>query len=751
MAESNGPTYASLTPVNPTIINGVAGMELGGQQYATQQSLLTETAVMSPAPAPHTALLHSDVTSVVTTTDSNVAPVQAPAVLPSVIESSVAVKAEPPQDDEIPPGIVDRNSLVAVLQFLKKNNLKETEDLLRSEVKFYDEVADSKVGVTGDTEVSSVLSAYKSEGDPAEYEDAYTGLQNFIEKSLDAYKHEVSLVLYPVFVHMYLELVYNGHEEASKSFMLKFGPLQENFYQEDVHKLSLVKTEEHMKGYQIMDNFRASQFTVRISRDTYSHLKRYLSERGGGPVQRIIQDRLYLDVYEGVPRCRTQVLATAGALEGEATRQMNKTKIYYGLLKEPELQNLVMEEEEGDEEGDKPKKKKPKKDPLQKNKKNDPNAPPLSRIPLPELRDIDKMEKAKSYRDALKRVTLGRDSLPSICFYTFLNSQGSITASDISDDSSLLAYGTADSVIRVQSITPAKLRTMKSAEQLNDIDKDADDVLARMMDERTAEPTRTLPGHTGPVFACSFSPDRNLLLSSSEDGTIRLWSLQTWTCLVLYRGHVFSVWDVKFSPHGYYFASGGHDRTARLWATDHPQPLRILTGHFSDVDVVQFHPNSNYIASGSSDRSVRVWDCTNGSCVRVLTGHKGVIHTLAFSPCGRYLASAGCDQRILIWDLAHGHLVAEMCGHTATIYTVSFSRDSNILASGGLDNCVKLWDFSRVMEDNHDDDVNVSHSPEMKRSSSDLLLASFPTKNTPVLSTHFTRRNVLLAGGQFES
>lgn len=55
-------------------------------------------------------------------------------------------------------------------------------------------------------------------------------------------------------------------------------------------------------------------------------------------------------------------------------------------------------------------------------------------------------------------------------FFFFFSS---ITGVDISDDSSLLAYGTADSQVRVQSITPSKLRCMKSAEQLNNIDKDA--------------------------------------------------------------------------------------------------------------------------------------------------------------------------------------------------------------------------------------------------------------------------------------
>lgn len=68
----------------------------------------------------------------------------------------------------------------------------------------------------------------------------------------------------------------------------------------------------------------------------------------------------------------------------------NKTKVYYGLLKEPDIQCVPpAEEEEGEEgaaEGDKPKKKKPKKDPLfSKKTKSDPNAPPVGRMPLPNL------------------------------------------------------------------------------------------------------------------------------------------------------------------------------------------------------------------------------------------------------------------------------------------------------------------------------------------------------------------------------
>jgi transcription initiation factor TFIID subunit 5 len=39
-------------------------------------------------------------------------------------------------------------------------------------------------------------------------------------------------------------------------------------------------------------------------------------------------------------------------------------------------------------------------------------------------KDADKLEKVKALREASKRVTLGPETLPSICFYTLLNSAG---------------------------------------------------------------------------------------------------------------------------------------------------------------------------------------------------------------------------------------------------------------------------------------------------------------------------------------
>ncbi|XP_043271276.1 transcription initiation factor TFIID subunit 5 [Venturia canescens] len=649
----------------------------------------------------------------------------------------------------------DKSTMLAVLQLLRKYNFKGTEEIFRKEANLVDVPIDENAQT--DSEVSSVLSAYKSEGDPALYEKAYSELKKFVESSLDIYKHELGTILYPVLVHMYLELVYNNHSKEAAQLVEKFSGNLEQYCQGDLKRLSNVTTREQMAGNELTDTFKSNQFIIRISRDTLSILKRHLQEKKHSVLLNIIQEHLYFDMYEGVARNKQQIEATSGATVGEATRQDNKTKVYYGLLKEPDIQCVAPAEEEeddtgGGEGGDKPKKKKAKKDPLfSKKTKSDPNAPPVGRMPLPNLKDADKLEKVKALREASKRVVLGPDVLPSICFYTLLNSAHTVTAAEVAEDSSLLAVGFADSTLKVWSLVPQKLRLMKTGEQLQDIDREADDVLVRMMDDRTAETSRTLYGHNGPIYSLSFSPDRNLLLSSSEDTTLRLWSLHTWTCVVCYKGHLYPVWSVRFSPHGYYFATGSHDKTARLWVTDSHQPLRIFAGHYSDVDVVQFHPNSNYIASGSSDMTVRLWDCVTGNQVRLMTGHKAPIYSLAFSVEGRFLASAGADNRVLVWDLAHGHLVAALSSHESTVHCLSFSRDGNILVSASLDCSIKLWDFTKLADEMSLEDVNVSHNPDVKTSTESYLLRSFPTKNSPILALHFSRRNLLLAVGMFDS
>nr|CAB3266797.1 transcription initiation factor TFIID subunit 5-like [Phallusia mammillata] len=650
----------------------------------------------------------------------------------------------------------DQKTLLAVLQFLKKNNLARAAAVLEKEADTSNVSALTKTSI-GETlsnaEVSSLLSAYSNEADPASYDDNYKMLQKIVESSLDANKWELAQLLYPVFVHMYLELVYNNHDIKARSFFLHFRSSLEDFHHADLQNLASVTSKLQMTGNNFIYSLRSNKFVIRISNESNDLLKRSLQEKNCPLVNNIIREHLLMEIFEGLPRTKTQIEASAGGMCGEPRHEENKAKVYYGLLKEPDIDIPLEDDDEPTDldttEGgtSKPKKKK-KKEIFSKKNKADPNAPSMTRIPLPELKDADKLERITAAKESLKRVRLGGIDhvAPSVCCYTFTNSLGNVTALDICDDSSLLAAGFLDSHIRVWSLTPRSLRSVKSAAELSVLDKEGEDIFERMMDDCSGVESRTLYGHSGTVYSVSFSPCRTLLLSSSEDGTVRLWSLLTWANIMVYKGHVWSVWDCKFSPYGHYFVSCGQDRVARLWVTDHQHPVRIFAGHFSDVDCVVFHHNSNYIATGSSDNSVRVWDLLTGNCVRIFTGHKKPIMCLAWSPDGRYLASAGVDSQVLIWDIATKVMVGQFTGHTGTVHTLVFSRDGEVLASGSLDNTVKVWDFQQAIWDIDADDVGM-HRGHATISDRNYLLSDYPTKSTPIYHLHFTRRNLLLAVG----
>jgi hypothetical protein len=68
---------------------------------------------------------------------------------------------------------------------------QNTEELLKKEANLTHVGSTEEIPQT-DSEVSSVLSAYKSEGDPEVYEGAYTELKKFVEGALDIYKVKYS-------------------------------------------------------------------------------------------------------------------------------------------------------------------------------------------------------------------------------------------------------------------------------------------------------------------------------------------------------------------------------------------------------------------------------------------------------------------------------------------------------------------------------------------------------------------------------
>ncbi|KAK3676657.1 SEA (Seh1-associated) complex subunit [Recurvomyces mirabilis] len=124
--------------------------------------------------------------------------------------------------------------------------------------------------------------------------------------------------------------------------------------------------------------------------------------------------------------------------------------------------------------------------------------------------------------------------------------------------------------------------------------------------------------HVRQVHKVTFNPHRgNLLLSGSQDGTVRLWDVRTMRSEASslqskhkYSGQSDGVRDVKWSPtDGVDFAFGTDSGWVQRWDIRNLKAAKLkIAAHTLSCNVIDWHPDGKHIASASTDKTVRIWN-----------------------------------------------------------------------------------------------------------------------------------------------
>jgi WD40 repeat protein len=116
-----------------------------------------------------------------------------------------------------------------------------------------------------------------------------------------------------------------------------------------------------------------------------------------------------------------------------------------------------------------------------------------------------------------------------------------------------------------------------------------------------------------PVGDISFSHDGMLLAAGRDDGMVYLWKPDDITSKDLYTqpgtlaGHSDYVNGVALNPDDSLLISSSHDGTTRIWDVNTLQSLRVLEGHQNAVLRGTFNPEGTLIATISWDGTIKLW------------------------------------------------------------------------------------------------------------------------------------------------
>jgi WD40 repeat protein len=141
-------------------------------------------------------------------------------------------------------------------------------------------------------------------------------------------------------------------------------------------------------------------------------------------------------------------------------------------------------------------------------------------------------------------------------------------------------------------------------------------------------------------------------------------------------------------------ASVSADKTIKLWDLESGRELRSIANIGGLVNAVSFSPDGKTLLHGAEDKTVRIWNAETGAAIRTISGHTDYVNEARYSPDGKRIASCADDKLIKIWDAETGREIRTLSGHTDLICVVAWSPDGKRLASGSdaTEKAIRIWD-----------------------------------------------------------
>jgi WD40 repeat protein len=108
---------------------------------------------------------------------------------------------------------------------------------------------------------------------------------------------------------------------------------------------------------------------------------------------------------------------------------------------------------------------------------------------------------------------------------------------------------------------------------------------------------------------------------------------------------------VLYTPDGALLVSGSEDETLKIWSASDGRELRTMKGDSRDnVKGVAVSPDGTMaVSGGNKDARVRVWSLADGQQLPSLVGQGREVAACAFAPDGKTLVSGGNDANVILW------------------------------------------------------------------------------------------------------
>ncbi|MEO9485090.1 MAG: hypothetical protein ABJG47_16640 [Ekhidna sp.] len=110
------------------------------------------------------------------------------------------------------------------------------------------------------------------------------------------------------------------------------------------------------------------------------------------------------------------------------------------------------------------------------------------------------------------------------------------------------------------------------------------------------------------INCLDISPDGNTLAIGRDRGDVILWDIENKELIRIIYGHQSTVTDIQFNPKGNLLLTTSRDGTARIWDLKESRKLPIIMEDHQDwVLTGSFDPSGTQVITGGGDEYIRTW------------------------------------------------------------------------------------------------------------------------------------------------
>ncbi|XP_034125820.1 transcription initiation factor TFIID subunit 5-like, partial [Drosophila guanche] len=425
-----------------------------------------------------------------------------------------------------------------------------------------------------------------------DYKQMFAGMQKIVEDVPNAYKYEISSLLYPILVLGYLRMVIGGNCQMAKEFLAENEDYLEDIYDRSIAKLKHIRRPRHVSARARELIIGHDVVLLEMPRETLRELLENISNWQLA-YQELFMGHFVIDgFYKDSPRCKRPPLSRPPL---EDICWAVRTNASNHIL-QPDRRNLEIRS---------------------------------CFLNPPMIHETDGVVCGICTQDGCYVAMTTQENSIFLCsveldrnitiLKVLTGHKGIVYTGDISPDKRFLITCSQDGTMRLWCLVVG--------------------VCTAVYDQ------------ISPVRSVVFAPVEYLFATASEDGVARVWMKTCDDAIMQISGHLAELDVCIFHPNSRYLATGSADRTVRMWdVANKGEQVRLFYGHYKAITALAFSRGGRYLVSGGQDSLFVIWDTTNERALRRVLHHTATINTIDFAMDDHRLAVGCQDTYLSVWN-----------------------------------------------------------------------------------------------------